>query len=327
MTFQIWKTRRSVLLGIALLQPLAVPAQVLLVNRGSGAAQPEMGRVGRSSGLGFVADHFRVGAAGETWVIDAIQTWAAPNPGSGPDKFGDWFGHLSLFGGIESPIPKPGEPVCDCHNLMVVKAASWRPGADNPDTSDVQVSRSMREGWQVTFRNLSWSVPGGVDLQFGVMAEAREPSKGLASAWYNRIARDSGVHELKLFDEKGKLETLYTNNGAPLDPSIGISLKVWGHKPASISIQSSNETIGVVLHTTATLDSSQIDLGSLRFGPSAAAPVSTRLQGQTGHADLMMQFRRLETGIAATAVSACLDGRLRDGTPFQGCDLVKKTAK
>ncbi len=327
MSLPLWKKLTCGPAGIALLQAVPLHAQVLLVNQDNAAARQAAIRVGRGMGTGFVADHFRVGSPGETWILDAIQTWALPDPSGGPAKLGDLFERVSLFGGIESPPPAPGEAICDCHNLMVIKTATLRTGADTPDTADVHVSRSSHSALQVTFKNLNWSVPGGADLQFGVMGLGRTTAGGRKYVWYNLAGATDAAHQLKVFDEKGKLDGPYTETGSASNPNIGINVQVWGHKPASISIRSGDESIEVILHSTATLDSKRTDLASLRFGPSGAAPVLTRFEGSKSQTDLILQFRRQETGIAATALNACLDGHLQDGVPFEGCDLLKKPAK
>ena len=104
-------------------------------------------------------------------------------------------------------------------------------------------------------------------------------------------------------------------------------MQVWGHKRALISIQAGEQTVEVVLHGDTTLDSRKTDLASLRFGPAGAAPPSARLETSSSKADLILQFRRPEKGITVGNVNACLEGRLQDGVPFQGCDLLRKAGK
>src|SRR5437879_4436400 len=101
----------------------ALPAQMLVVVRGISKTADSAVRIGRTKGAGFVADHFRIGAPGEIWVIDAIRAWTRPESSA---KLGDLFANVTLFGGIEAVPPPPGqppEPDCDCHNLMAIKSA------------------------------------------------------------------------------------------------------------------------------------------------------------------------------------------------------------
>src|SRR5581483_1726232 len=177
-------------------------AQVVLLD-GAPTAEPGI-RVGLVAGDGFIADHFKVGSAGETWVIDSVEIWAVPDTAPLRAKLGDLYEGVSLFGGIESPAPVPGEPVCDCHNLITVKTGIWHAGSDTPDTNDIEVSKMTSKLWQLTFRNLSWSVPGGVDIQFGVMGRGRPAPGGQRDRWYSRAAYGAGSHQLRVFDGKGK---------------------------------------------------------------------------------------------------------------------------
>jgi len=244
---------------------------MLMVDR---APQPSGSPVKAPSG--FIGDHFVLGAAGEVWVIDTIRVWAAPGKSSAK---------VALFGGIEAPPAKPGEPECDCHNLMQIQAKA--PGPGGP----------------VDFKQVSWSVPGGSQIQFGVMGVALQ-------------SMTAGEHQLKKFDSKGKL--LGELEGA--DKSTGIAVQVWAHLTASLAIQSLGGIVDVALRGSPTFDVTHADLASLRFGPKGASPLSTLLVNAEGNKNLTLSFRAADVGIQPTDFIACLKGRLQNGTPFEACD-------
>jgi hypothetical protein len=319
MNFRFGNRLSRSVLAVALLPTMTPAAQVILLNRAYTPSRGARARIG--IGSGFVGDHFRIGSSGETWVVDTIQIWAVPDPAAAEMKMGDVYERLSLFGGIESPPPTPGEPVCDCHNLMTIKTAEVWPGMMAPEGVDVQASRVDGSARQLTFRQLNWSIPGGVNIQFGVMGVGRTAPGGRKYVWYTSASAGADSHELKIFDEKGRFDGPYSEKRSPSGRDVGINVQVWGHKPAEISIRAGEQVIEVVLHSAATLEGPKVDMSSLRFGPSGAAPASSRLAKSQN--DLVLQFRAAETGIPRGAVNACLDGRLLDGVPFKGCDLVK----
>ena len=311
------------LISCAVLCSQPQPSQILVVDRGmEGGAQAAGVPLGRTKGAGFVGDHFRIGAAGEVWIIDTIRTWARPGESAGhAASLGDVFESVTLFGGIEAAPPKPGqppEPECDCHNLMTIKGARLQPGADQPASPDVTVSPAAAGIRQVDFRSLRWSVPGGVDIQFGVMGVSRHGRQ----TWHNQAANMGNAHQLKIFDEKGKLEGPYVPDGEPVDGRAGLNVQVWGHRSAPVAIRSGGTAIEVVLRSDASFDAGRADAATLRFGPKNAAPISSRLETIEGRAALVARFRRADAGIQGAVVSACLTGRLQDGVPFEGCDLV-----
>jgi hypothetical protein len=71
-------------------------------------------------------------------------------------------------------------------------------------------------------------------------------------------------------------------------------------------------------------DVSQVDLGSLAFGPSGAPAEHSHLEdvNQDGWPDLVSHHRVPLAGIALGDTEACLAGTLTDGTAFAGCDAV-----
>jgi hypothetical protein len=286
--------------------------QILVVDRGAKESPTSTGvPLGKRKGGGFVGDHFQIGKAGEVWIIDTIRTWVRS---AGP--LGNGFESVSLFGGIESPPPKPGDPPqpdCDCHNLMAIRSARLRSGTDELDSAGVAIAPGSGVR-QVDFNGLHWSVPGGVDLQFGVMGVPRTS----ASVWINLAVHMPDQHALKVFDEKGKFEGPYSDD----DAGAALYVQVWAHKSAHIAIRSAATVIEVALQSEGGLDAGSADPATLRFGPRNAASIGSRFESSNGRTSLIAKFRRADIGIPAGVASVCLTGRLKDGVPFEGCDLI-----
>ena len=217
-------------LGFALACCAPISGQMLMVNRGLSAGAAGM-PLGKTTAEGFIGDHFQIGGRGEVWIIDTIRTWAVVEKSNASQaSLAELFEKATLFGGIEAVPPEPGrppQPECDCHNLMIIKSAGLSMARSG---SDVFVSSLGGGVWQVDFRNLHWSVPGGVAIQFGVMGVARYGN----DSWYSHAAAVGGSHELKAFDEKGKLIGPYMPEGAPADSKIGLNVQVWAYKTASV---------------------------------------------------------------------------------------------
>jgi len=101
-------------------------------------------------------------------------------------------------------------------------------------------------------------------------------------------------------------------------------VQVWGHRPAPIAIRSRGGVLEVTLRSDSTFDATLADPATLRFGPNHAQPAATKVVTVDGRSNLTMQFRPADAGIQPGYVSACLTGQLRDGVPFEGCDLLPK---
>lgn len=314
---------KSLPLGLILAGWTPMAGQMLVVDRGISSSMPETGvRLGKTQAPGFIGDHFQIGQKGEIWIVDHIRTWTgAGESGERPASLVDVFEKASLFGGIEAPPPEPGrapEPECDCHNLIPIRSGRLRSGANTAGVPDVHLSNASGGIWQVDFENLRWFVPGGVEIQFGVMGV----SPGGGNPWYNQAGKVGGAHQLKAFDEKGKLERLYTIDGAPVDGDFGLNVQVWAHRMAPVKVRSSGTVIEVGLHSDVSFDAAKADAATLRFGPKNATPVGSRLETVDGHAALVARFRLADTGIQGSNVSVCLNGLDQDRVPFEGCDLI-----
>jgi len=101
----------------------------------------------------------------------------------------------------------------------VTTPASEQPASAEPLTqNERKVLRLVLEGY------LRWSAPGGMNLQFGVLATGRAGADGHAPKWFTRAVPSGNGHRLESFDVAGK----------PLGPvelshPVEFNVQVWAH--------------------------------------------------------------------------------------------------
>jgi hypothetical protein len=205
-----------------LLTPLA--AQILVVDRPI-LAQSAVGQpVERAAG--FYGDAFRVGAAGETWMIDTIRLWGiASGNAACPKELGDQIEKLTLLGALDNPAA-PGQPVCDCHALVAIATAPLsRAGSSS---SNPAASLTFENGtWRIDFRDVRWSVPGDADVLFSLRASARKPDRCQAAAdWKLASGPAAEGYRLRALDKAGVPEGL----ADPRQPPRSLGIQVWAHR-------------------------------------------------------------------------------------------------
>ena len=107
---------------------------------------------------------------------------------------------------------------------------------------------------------------------------------------------------------------------------LEISIKPDG-SPNTINTQAKGY-IPVGIMGSYTFDVYDIDVDTLLFGPSDAAPTH-RAGGHIedvngdGLLDIVSHYATQETGIAPGATLACVTGETLDGIPFEGCDAIR----
>jgi hypothetical protein len=315
------------LLFSVLLAASAVFAQpnMLIVDRAASAAGNQPLGLAKDAN-NFLADDFQAGATGEDWVIDHIRLWAIPDPkapSSSAQHLGDMFQKISLYGGIAPDLPpanQPPTPECDCHNLPALKTATLEPGADTPKASDITISakgqHDLPDTWQIDFENLSWSVPGGTPIQFGVLGEPRPGNGGFT--YFNLGYAGEGQH-LRLFSSIGKIEHAVDDQGP-----ARMYIQVWAHMLARVNLRTAGQKFRVILRNEHLIPADQVDPSSLRFGPSRATPTDAHIEDvdHDGKPALVMYVNKVDAGLGANNVNACLTGKRNDGAPFEGCDLL-----
>jgi len=179
----------------------ALAGQSVVIDRGlAGASAPLTIMVEQEKG--FLGDSFRLGAVGENWMIDSIRVWAVPDtaPACTAGKPGDRIEKLTLYGALYNP-PVPGQPECDCHALVPVVNAPMEKGGSRFTTRTVAMTA---EGalWQIDFKDVRWSLPGGMDVLVAVRAAERAGQACPAGKTWTLAARPASEdYRLRLFDK------------------------------------------------------------------------------------------------------------------------------
>jgi hypothetical protein len=174
---------------------------------------------------GSFAGLFRVGKAGEVWMIDTVRLWFLTPRGSGCGKeLGDSIEKLTLVGALDNP-PVPGQPVCDCHALTPLASVSFDRGSSQPKNSGVKLA--FEEGmWRVDFTQVRWSMPAAADALFQLRATPRaKTSCAVESGWSLATAPAPPGFRFHLLDKKGIPVGL-----APEESPRAIAVQVWGSR-------------------------------------------------------------------------------------------------
>jgi hypothetical protein len=295
-------------------------AQVLLIDRGpstgnrGGLALREANlRAAWTEESGhFVGDEFSIGSAGEVWFIDTLRTRVLVD-----ETPGHLFDKLTLFGGIAGQPLTAEQAECACHSVTTIKTASASGAPDVSVTRAASQPPGYQEGgktfrlWEIEFRNVRWSVPGGVGLQFALKAET-------SHAWFNYASPIQTPHRLRVFDGAGQLRSFLGGD------ENGINLQVWGHLSGRVALRRVGVLLQAVLSGGPGLDAAQVDPASLRLGGRRSSPVTTKVEDVDGDgiADLVIAFRATDVDLPMGSASVCLTGTRRDGVPFEGCDLL-----
>jgi len=176
---------------------------------------------------GFLGDSFKLGNAGENWMIDSIRVGALPDasPACSVGKPGDRIEKLTLYGALYNP-PVPGQAECDCHALVPVVSAPMEKGGSR--FANRTVTMTMETGqWRIDFGDVRWSVPGGMDVLFAARATERAGQSCTMGKTWTLAARpaDAG-YRLRFFDSA----LVPAGFAEPMSPPRQISVQVKAHK-------------------------------------------------------------------------------------------------
>jgi hypothetical protein len=136
-----------------------------------------------------------------------------------------------------------------------------------------------------------------------------------------------GVNSLSVVNHWNGIDmgavTLVITYGFPI-VEVNVDIKPDG-EPNSINLKSKGVTPVAILGS-ADYDVADIDVSSIAFGPSGAAPVKAGSYEDVdgdGLTDLVLHFKTQEIGLNDASTEAALTGTLNDGTDIQGADSVR----
>ena len=194
-------------------------------------------------GNGFVGDDFTIGAPGETWVIDAIRTWAVPQITTTSTKhLGDLYQDVRLYFGMAG------------NALTPVVSGLLSEGSDQPDNAAIRITDATAAGaipyddfgkdlrvYEIQFSHLNRVVQGGVKYGFGVFGMGRpipNNQDGKVHPWFNLASnaqlsanqQDGADGVLLLFDGGGKSEGTFDSSGKQWNKSSDMNVQVFAHR-------------------------------------------------------------------------------------------------
>jgi hypothetical protein len=211
------------IISAALLAAAALSAQTPAVDRPP--ATPVSRLAVERAGGGFFGDFFRLGSAGEVWMIDRIRLWFLPASGQACGKeLGDSIEKLTLLGALDNP-PVPGQPACDCHALTSLAVAPLQHGSSESRNPNVSIVKE-NGAWRIEFQQVRWSVPAASDVLYSLRAKPRAQSAcAVESGWSLAGAAAPAGHRLHVMDQKGVPAGL-----ADRESPQSIAIQVWAER-------------------------------------------------------------------------------------------------
>ncbi len=145
---------------------------------------------------------------------------------------------------------------------------------------------------------------------------------------------DSLVYAISYTGTRAATRLSIIDFGPEYAPKLDVAIDIKpGSDAGSINL-ASRGLIPVAILGSETFDVAKVDVTTLAFGPGAAAPSHDLTRPDSyqdhirdvnadGYTDLVSHYRTQEAGISRDDAEACITGNLRDGTPFEGCDVIR----